>query len=301
MSDLGPVQMRSPVLTVRRVDAYVAITVVAPGVAERFRSGQFVSVAVGGDQSSMLLRRPFAVHDVKPDHGGTVEFRFAVRGQGTAWLADRRSRDLLDIVGPLGRPFPLPRDPVNCVLVGGGSGSAPLFPLAQALRRRGCRVDFVIGAASADRVFGAIGARRVAETATFTTDDGSFGVRGTVVDALPGVIEDARSDVVYACGPMPMLREVSALAANFGVPVQVSVEEAMACGVGVCMSCVLPVVGDDGITRMARSCVDGPVFRGERVRFDDVGAIPFDALGAPGWKSVEQGAQDDAVAEREVS
>lgn len=296
MSDLRPVQMRSPVLTARRVDAYHAITVVAPGVAERFRSGQFVTVAVGGEHSSMLLRRAFAIHEVKPDYGGTVEFRFAVRGPGTAWLAERRSRDLLDIVGPLGRPFPLPRDPVNCILVGGGSGAAPLFSLAHALRRRGCRVDFVLGAASADRVLGAMAARRVAETATFTTDDGSFGVRGRVSDVLHRVITDTLSDVVYACGPMPMLRAVSAIATTYELPAQMAVEEAMACGIGVCMSCVLPVVGEDGITRMARACVDGPVLRGDRVRFDDVGTIPFDALGAPGWKATEEGV-DEGVRE----
>lgn len=285
MSDLRPVQMRSPVLTVRRVDAYHAITVVAPGVAERFRAGQFITVSVGGEQSGMLLRRAFAIHEVKPDYGGTVEFLFGVRGPGTAWLAERRSRDLLDVVGPLGRPFPLPRDPVNCVLVGGGSGASPLFSLAQALRRRGCRVDLVLGAASSERILGAMAARRAAETATFTTDDGSFGVRGRVSDVLHRVIADAHGDVVYACGPMPMLRAVSAVAASYGIPAQMAVEESMACGIGVCMSCVLPVVGEDGITRMARACVDGPVFRGERVRFDDVGTIPFDALGAPGWKT----------------
>ncbi|GAB3491391.1 dihydroorotate dehydrogenase electron transfer subunit [Nocardiopsis coralliicola] len=299
MSDYGPLQIRCPVLTVRRVDAYTAITVVAPGIAERFRAGQFAAVAVGGEQSGMLMRRPFAVHDVKPDYGGTVEFLFAVRGAGTEWLAERRSRDLLDVVGPLGRPFPLPRDPVNCVLVGGGSGAAPLFPLAHALRRRGCRVDVVLGGASADRVFSAITARRVAETATFTTDDGSFGVRGTVADPLPRVIEEARSDVVYACGPMPMLRSVAEVAADRGLPVQVAAEEAMACGTGICMSCVIPVAGEDGITRMVRTCTDGPVFRGEQVRFDDVGSIPFDALGAPGWKP--QGSAGAGAAGQEAS
>lgn len=294
MSDNGPVQIRCPVLNVRRVDVYVAITVVAPGIAERFRSGQFVSVGVGGDHSSTLLRRPFAVHDVKPDYGGTIEFLFSVEGTGTAWLAERRANDLLDLVGPLGRPFPLPRDPVNCVLVGGGSGAAPLFPLAQSLRRRGCRVDFVLGAASADGVLNAITARRLAETATFTTDDGSFGTRGRVTDVLSKVVREVRSDAIYACGPMPMLRSVTAMAENDDLPVQVSVEETMACGTGICMTCVIPVVGGDGITRMVRSCVDGPVFRGEQVRFDDVGSIPFDALGAPGWKGAGgRGAEQD--------
>jgi dihydroorotate dehydrogenase electron transfer subunit len=83
---------------------------------------------------------------------------------------------------------------------------------------------------------------------------------------------------------MGMLRAVTRLASRYEIPVQALVEESMACGTGVCMTCVLPVVGEDGVTRMVRSCTDGPVFRGDLVRWDDVGTIPFDALGAPGWK-----------------
>ncbi len=89
-AETGPVQARGTVLTVRRVDAYNAMTVVAPGIAARFRPGQFLAVAVGGPQSSMLLRRAFSIHDVRPDHGGTVEFIFAASGPGTRWLAERR-------------------------------------------------------------------------------------------------------------------------------------------------------------------------------------------------------------------
>jgi dihydroorotate dehydrogenase electron transfer subunit len=283
-SESGPVQVRGTVLTVRRVDAYHAMTVVAPGVAARFRPGQFVAVAVGGPDTAMLLRRAFSIHDVRPDHGGTVEFIFSAHGPGTRWLAERRARDVLDVIGPLGRPFPVPRDPVSCLLVGGGYGSAPLFSLAGRLRERRCSVDFLLGAASGDRVFGALTARRTGRSATITTEDGSLGVRGLVTDMLGQVIHEARTDVIYACGPMPMLRQVTALGGRYDIPVQVAVEEAMACGVGVCMTCVLPVVGTDGITRMVRSCVDGPVFRGEQVRWDDVGTIPFDAFGAPGWE-----------------
>jgi dihydroorotate dehydrogenase electron transfer subunit len=88
-------------------------------------------------------------------------------------------------------------------------------------------------------------------------------------------------DVVYACGPMGMLAAVAAMAADYGIPCQVAVEETMACGIGVCMTCVLPVRGSDGQTRMVRSCVEGPVFHGEQVRFDAVGTVPPDALGAP--------------------
>jgi dihydroorotate dehydrogenase electron transfer subunit len=283
-AETGPVQVRGTVLTVRRVDAYHAMTVVAPGVAARFRPGQFVAVAVGGPATSMLLRRTFSIHDVRPDHGGTVEFVFAANGAGTRWLAERRARDVLDITGPHGRPFPVPRDPVSCLLVGGGYGSAPLFPLASRLRDRRCSVDFLLGAATGDRVFGALTARRTARTATVTTEDGSLGARGVVTDMMGQIIHEARTDVVYACGPMPMLRQVTSLARRYDIPVQVAVEELMACGVGVCMTCVLPVAGTDGITRMVRACTDGPVFRGEQVRWDDVGTIPFDAFGAPGWE-----------------
>src|SRR5713101_7782147 len=88
-ADAGPLQVRGTVLTVRRVDAYHAMTVVAPGIAARFRPGQFVAVAVGGPESAMLLRRAFSIHDVRPDHGGTVEFVFAANGPGTRWLAAR--------------------------------------------------------------------------------------------------------------------------------------------------------------------------------------------------------------------
>jgi dihydroorotate dehydrogenase electron transfer subunit len=86
---------------------------------------------------------------------------------------------------------------------------------------------------------------------------------------------------VYACGPMGMLETVASMATERQIYSQCSVEEAMACGIGVCMTCVLPVIGEDGATRMMRSCVEGPIFRGDRVRWADVGTIPSDAVGAP--------------------
>ena len=276
--------MRGTVLTVRRIDAYYALTFVAPAIATRFRPGQFVSVAVGGPSSSMLGRRAFAVHDVRPDHGGTVEFIFESRGPGTRWLGDLRARDMLDAVGPLGRPFPVPRDPSSCLLLGVGYGSSPLFALAARLRERGSTIDFMLGGGSADRVFGAQSARRTARSLTVATTDGSLGARGPVTAMVEQVIREARTDVIYACAPVPVLRDVSELAARYEIPVQASVDVPMACGTGVCMGCVLPVKGTDGITRIVRSCVDGPVFRGDLVRWDDIGTIPFDALGAPGWK-----------------
>jgi dihydroorotate dehydrogenase electron transfer subunit len=278
-----PLQVSAQVLSLRRIGAYHALSVVAPGIPELTRPGHFLAVQVGGPESSLLLRRAFAIYDVKERgvYGGTVDVVFAVHGKGTAWLAQRRPEDRIDVVGPLGTPFRLPKTPVHATLVGGGYGSAPLLPLAAALRERGCRVDVVLGAGSSDRLFGVLEAKRMATSLAVTTDDGSSGTKGRVSDVLPDVLERTRSDVVYACGPMPMLRAVADLAAARGIPSQVAVEESMACGVGVCMTCVLPVVGKDGLTRMVRSCVEGPVFYGDRVRWDDVGTVPSDAVGAP--------------------
>jgi dihydroorotate dehydrogenase electron transfer subunit len=278
-----PVQVNGEVLSLRRVGAYHAMTVVAPGVAEIAKPGQFVTVAVGGPDTSMMMRRAFSIYQIRERgvYGGTVEFIFSIEGRGTAWLAARQAHEPIDIVGPLGKAFSLPREPATCVLVGGGYGTAPLFPLADALRARGCRIDFVMGASKEERLFGALDAKRISATLSVTTEDGSVGHRGRVSDVLLDVLTSSKADVVYACGPMGMLRAVSHIADAAGIACQIAVEELMACGVGVCMTCVLPVVGDDGVTRMVRSCVDGPVFHGDRVRFDDIGTIPADALGAP--------------------
>jgi dihydroorotate dehydrogenase electron transfer subunit len=278
----GPVQVRGQVLSLKRVGAYFHLTLVAPGVAEGTRPGQFVALAVGGEASSMLLRRSFSIYRVRPSgvYGGTVEIVFAVSGPGTAWLSRRHPADPVDVVGPLGRPFALPKEPVPCVLVGGGYGSAPLFLLAEQLRGRGCGVHVVLGAADHGRLFGVLEARRAAQSVVVTTEDGSVGVRGRVTDPLPGLLDRVGAAVVYSCGPMAMLAAVTRVAAAHGAWSQTAVEESMACGVGVCMTCVLPVEGDDGVTRMLRSCVEGPVFRGERVRWECLGSIPAGTYGA---------------------
>lgn len=283
-----PEQIMSEVLDNRRVGDHHVLSLTAPGIAETARPGHFVTLAMGGEESSMVLRRAFAIHQIasRGVYGGTLDIAVSVQGRGTTWLAARRRHDVVSLVGPLGKPFSLPKQGVSCVLVGGGYGSAPLFLLAQELRERGCRVDMVIGASTEAALFGVLELKRLASSLTITTDDGSAGVKGRVTDVLEQTIDRAGADVVYACGPMPMLAEVARISTKRRVYSQCAVEEAMACGIGVCMTCVLPVVGDDGVTRMVRSCVDGPVFRGDRVRWQDIGTVPSDAFGAPETEAV---------------
>ncbi len=279
--DLRTPQVTGELIARRRAGDYHHLTFAAPGVAERARPGQFVALAVGGDTSANLLRRCFSIYRAD---AGRVDVVIAARGPGTRWLTNLNVHDEVNIIGPLGRGFPLPAEPVACVLVGGGYGSAPLFWLAAALRQNGCHVEMVLGAATRDRLFGVSQARRCADAVTVTTDDGSQGVKGWVSEVLPDVIGRSGAEVVYACGPMAMLRTVTEAAAAHGAVAQVAVEESMACGIGVCMTCVMPVAGDDGVTRMVRSCVEGPVLRGDRIRwesFDQGGCrVPQDAYGA---------------------
>jgi dihydroorotate dehydrogenase electron transfer subunit len=176
----------------------------------------------------------------------------------------------------------MPREPVPAVLVGGGYGSAPLLPLAERLLSQGSELEIIIGAATAGRLFGELAAKRLVGKVTVTTDDGSAGQRGWVTDPLPSAIERLGAEIAYACGPMGMLRAVGEVARAHAIPAQVAVEESMACGIGVCMTCVLPVVGDDGVSRFVRSCVEGPVFDAGRVRWSDVGTVPADLYGADG-------------------
>jgi dihydroorotate dehydrogenase electron transfer subunit len=288
---MTPVRELCEVLERRRVGAYHALTLLAPRIAGQARPGQFVHLLAGEDRS-FPLRRPFSIHRAERPGGsggppgwspggmggsggpgpalGTVEVVFDVVGAGTGALSRLRPHDVVDALGPLGRPFTPPETPTGCVLVGGGYGTAPLYFLATELRLRRCRVDFVIGAASAGRLLDAMEAKRLGHSLTLTTDDGSAGRRGLVTDPLGDLLPRTGAGQVYACGPMPMLAAVSRAAAAAGVPCQVAVEEQMACGTGICFSCVLPV-GPGAPTRMARSCLEGPVFDGAAIAWAELG------------------------------
>jgi dihydroorotate dehydrogenase electron transfer subunit len=270
-----PVQRVVEVLARRPVNAYVELSLAAPEIADRAEPGQFVAFAIGGPTSALLLRRSIAISGAGD---GVVTVVVAAHGPGSTWLAGLQPGQSVDVVGPLGRPFPAAPAGSRALLVGGGYGAAALVGLAARLRDQGHGVDAVAGAATADRLCSVPELEQVADRVEVTTDDGSAGREGMVTLAVDELLPGA--GIVYACGPMPMLRAVAEAATARGVPSYVAVEESMACGIGVCMTCVLPVVGEDGRTRFSRSCTEGPVFGGDRVRFADVGALPWDVVGA---------------------
>ncbi|MDV3221547.1 dihydroorotate dehydrogenase electron transfer subunit [Intrasporangium sp.] len=263
-------QERGEVIATRRAGAYQHLTLVAPGIAGHAAPGQLVAVAVGEGDQAPALRRLVLIHEVTPSgtYGGTVELVVHPRDAATAWLASRRPHDGVDVVGPVGRGFPLPVDSLPCVLVAEGRGSGPLLWLARILRARGCRVEMVLGAPSEDRLLGVIEARRRCDAAIVTTADGSAGQRGHLVDVLPEVLDRTGAAVVYACGSLPVLRATAAAAAERGVVSQLAIEGPPGCGIGVCLGCVVPITGTDDQTRLVRTCVEGPVLRGDRLRWD---------------------------------
>jgi len=264
------IRARCEVLSNRRSGAYVSLTLVAPEIAEQAKPGQFIEIGVPEDRTFML-RRPFSIHQASRRGGwaGTLEIVFDVVGRGTAWLSEAKPHDTMDVIGPLGRSFTYPRELRTCLLVGGGYGAAPLYFLAEELRARNKLVHMVIGARDHQRVFKPIEAKRLAATVVVTTEDGTMGERGRVTDVLDTLLERTGAQVVYACGPNAMLRAVAERCRDLQIPCQVAVEEMMACGLGVCWTCVVPVIGMDSRGWWnVRSCVEGPVFNGARVWWD---------------------------------
>jgi dihydroorotate dehydrogenase electron transfer subunit len=270
------VQQKATVLSNKRIGAYHQILLHVGEVVKFCRPGNFVAISVGGESSKMILRRAFAISRTSESaqYGGTMELIVAPHGSGSKWLCAQIEGNEVDIVAPLGTAFGIPTQAINALLIGGGYGSAPLFGLADVLKARGCRVDMLLGASIGSKIYAPMEGKRSVNSLKIYTEDGSMGENGRVTEDLLEIIENRNIDVIYSCGPMGMLRAITELTANTEVIHQCAVEESMACGIGICMTCVLPVKNSEGTTSMVRSCIDGPVMDGSSVRWDLVGKVP---------------------------
>ena len=254
-----PIEQICPIAEAVKLNAYAysfTREVGDMGTRHGLMAGQFLHIACG---EGLLLRRPISVCMVQQDEPcDTARIVFEVRGEGTQWLAQRQVGDKLNVLGPRGNGFAVaPND--RLLLVGGGIGVPPLLGQAAFTAKN---ATAVLGFRSADRAMLEEDYQDYCEAVDLCSDDGSLGRRGFVDAQLKDILEqDKNFTAVLACGPKPMLKNVAKVAARYGVPCQVSLEERMACGVGACLGCAVQMA--DGT--MKHVCKDGPVFDAKEV------------------------------------
>jgi len=230
-----------------------------PKIARKRKAGQFVILRThdGGE------RVPLTIVDSDPETGG-VTLIFQAVGHSTKELAELGVGDrLMDLAGPLGRATHIENFGTACV-IGGGYGTAPVLPIAQALKDAGNRLLGIVGARSKDLVILEQELRAICERLEVATDDGSYGHHGFVTDVLQKLLDEGEKlDLVLAVGPTPMMRAVSKLTAEHGIKTMVSLNPIMVDGTGMCGGCRVEIGGE---TKFA--CVDGPEFDGHLVNYD---------------------------------
>jgi dihydroorotate dehydrogenase electron transfer subunit len=260
------VEVRENVLLARQT---YRIRLHCPHLACAIRPGQFIMIRLPG-HSDPLLGRPFALYDTVLDDAGqpvAVEVVYLVVGKLTGLLARLRPGDRVEVWGPLGNGFPDFHDLDHIALVGGGIGQTPFLAHVRDLlgtrgyggrppRRMAQRVSLYYGVRTADLAAGVEDFRAAGATVHLASDDGTLGFRGFVTQLLA---THKPPQHLVGCGPEPMLRALTQLAGRWGVPCHLSLETPMACGVGICFSCVTRVRTADGWD-YRRVCVDGPIF-----------------------------------------
>lgn len=238
------------------------IEIECPGIAEEIVPGQFLQVRVGNGVDP-FLRRTFSVAGADASRG-ICTLLVDVVGRGTELLCGLKRGGVIDVIGALGTGFDMTlAGKGSAVLVGGGTGMAPTLFLAGRLASMGKegRIVLLLGART---VCGFDAADKLAPSDVEimkATDDGSFGYHGFVTGLLSDFLQELSPSAIYTCGPHPMMKAVAAIASERSIPCQVSLEERMACGIGACLGCAVQMT--DG--RMARSCVEGPVFFADKV------------------------------------
>lgn len=226
--------------------------------------GQFLQLGVGGGGET-YLRRPISIADWDGARG-LLELLVLPVGKGTGLLASAQPGSIIDCLGPLGRGFDLDAAGPRPVLVGGGIGAAPLVYLARRLAERGCPPLTFLGASDHPGLAGEKPLTALSRRVVLATEDGSRGATGMITEVMlrnPGELEGATA--IMACGPRGMLAALKGMARERGIPAYGSLEEHMACGVGACLGCAVPMSRPESGKSYLRVCADGPVFPLEEV------------------------------------
>lgn len=233
----------------------------APEIAKKRKAGQFIILRV----SESGERIPLTIADADPDEGW-IELVVQAVGATTKMLSEKNPGDsIVDLAGPLGRPTHIEKHG-TVVMVGGGIGIAPAHPIAQAMKAAGNTVISILGGRSKDLVIMEDRMRAASDEVIIVTDDGSYGMKGLVTDAIQKLIDGGRKlDMVIAIGPPVMMKFVSILTKKYGIPTMVSLNTIMIDGTGMCGGCRVTVGNESKFV-----CVDGPEFDGHLVNFDEM-------------------------------
>ena len=234
---------------------------IAPEIAQESKPGQFVHIR-STLENNPLLRRPLSLYDVDKKLG-SITLLYKVVGSGTNLLSRIRTKEHVDVMGPLGKGFTLVASRKNPVLVGGGVGIAPLVYLARVLQYQGCNVKVIHGVENRSELVALPRLREIGVEFLAATGDGSAGFKGLVTDLLQKEVNPADIDFIYCCGPEPMMAKVSDFARQHNIAAEISLEEYMACGVGACLGCARKMKKSDN--EYKKICKDGPVFSIEEV------------------------------------
>lgn len=254
---MAKVQCMAKIVRAEQLAAGVfSMWLLAPEIARQAVPGQFISLYC--DDSDRLLPRPISLCEIDKE-SGRLRIVYRVAGAGTKEFTAKQAEDEIRILGPLGNGFSLnevPAENGKSVLIGGGIGIPPMLELAKQLTGD---VTVVVGYRNSD-TFLLEELKYAANRVVIATEDGSIGTKGNVIDAIKE--ENIHGDVVYSCGPLPMLRGVKDWGFSEGVKTWVSMEEKMACGIGACLACVCnsTEVDDHSRVKNKRICKDGPVF-----------------------------------------
>jgi len=243
-------------------EAYFKIRILADDVAQNAYPGQFVNVRPGRTYDP-LLRRPFSIYLANPEEGW-VELVIKRVGRGTELLSQLKVGDQIDVLGPLGRGFDI-ENVETAILVGGGVGIAPLVFLARELSLFPKKIYFFQGFQRRADACCLEDLAALDVVPVVTTDDGSFGKKGFVTEAVKEFIKTRgipSGTELFACGPEPMLKEICNIADFYHLNGQFSLETRMACGIGACMGCVVPTFDGEDYKLV---CKDGPVFGNREV------------------------------------
>ncbi len=249
------VDVRATIVQTRRISSDVSIiTLNCPSVAATAKPGSFVNVKVN-TSTQPLLRRPFSIHNVQ---GNLIEIMVKTIGCGTALFCDTQEGSTVMVLGPLGNCFNIIDHDFNtAILVSGGIGTAPMLFLERTLAAQGKKVINLIGGRTKEDLL----AQNLSDC-RFSTDDGSMGFKGTVVDMLRNELPDIEHDgtlKIFACGPNPMLKALAKFCNERHIACDLSLESVMGCGIGICYGCSVEINTPDGGIRTILLCREGPV------------------------------------------